>query len=314
MKIVITGRNFDEKAKQVLKGNEIVDYSYLNLGPGADPNQMIECIQDAQAVICGPEPINAKIMDACSHLQVISRRGIGYDNIDVSACQKRNIAVLRTTGLVEAAVAEHALAFLLYFARNINQENKEMHQGLWHRQRSMGAKNRRLGLIGFGDIGKEIAKRYYPFGMDIVYYCRHPHKEWDNMYHVQYADLDTLLSSSDYISINVPLTNQTKGMIDKEELAKMKPESVLINIARASIVDTQALKAALMSHQIRGAAIDVFDHEPCTDSPFIDCDNAILTPHVAPFTTENFQAMNQQSAQNIVDWQQNKLNRKYQVV
>ena len=314
MKIVITGRNFDEKAKQVLKGNEIVDYSYLNLGPGADPNQMIECIQDAQAVICGPEPINAKIMDACSHLQVISRRGIGYDNIDVSACQKRNIAVLRTTGLVEAAVAEHALAFLLSFARNINQENKEMHQGLWHRQRSMGAKNRRLGLIGFGDIGKEIAKRAYPFGMDIVYYCRHPHKEWDNMYHVQYADLDTLLSSSDYISINVPLTNQTKGMIGKEELAKMKPESVLINIARASIVDTQALKAALMSHQIRGAAIDVFDHEPCTDSPFIDCDNAILTPHVAPFTTENFQAMNQQSAQNIVDWQQNKLNRKYQVV
>lgn len=314
MKIVITGRNFDEKAKQVLKGNEIVDYSYLNLGPGADPNQMIECIQDAQAVICGPEPINAKIMDACSHLQVISRRGIGYDNIDVSACQKRNIAVLRTTGLVEAAVAEHALAFLLYFARNFNQENKEMHQGLWHRQRSMGAKNRRLGLIGFGGIGKEIAKRAYPFGMDIVYYCRHPHKEWDNMYHVQYADLDTLLSSSDYISINVPLTNQTKGMIDKEELAKMKPESVLINIARASIVDTQALKAALMSHQIRGAAIDVFDHEPCTDSPFIDCDNAILTPHVAPFTTENFQAMNQQSAQNIVDWQQNKLNRKYQVV
>lgn len=253
-------------------------------------------------------------MDACSHLQVISRRGIGYDNIDVSACQKRNIAVLRTTGLVEAAVAEHALAFLLYFARNINQENKEMHQGLWHRQRSMGAKNRRLGLIGFGGIGKEIAKRAYPFGMDIVYYCRHPHKEWDNMYHVQYADLDTLLSSSDYISINVPLTNQTKGMIGKEELAKMKPESVLINIARASIVDTQALKAALMSHQIRGAAIDVFDHEPCTDSPFIDCDNAILTPHVAPFTTENFQAMNQQSAQNIVDWQQNKLNRKYQVV
>lgn len=314
MKIVITGRNFDEKAKQVLKGNEIVDYSYLNLGPGADPNQMIECIQDAQAVICGPEPINAKIMDACSHLQVISRRGIGYDNIDVSACQKRNIAVLRTTGLVEAAVAEHTLAFLLYFARNINPENKEMHQGLWHRQRSMGAKNRRLGLIGFGGIGKEIAKRAYPFGMDIVYYCRHPHKEWDNMYHVQYADLDTLLSSSDYISINVPLTNQTKGMIGKEELAKMKPESVLINIARASIVDTQALKAALMSHQIRGAAIDVFDHEPCTDSPFIDCDNAILTPHVAPFTTENFQAMNQQSAQNIVDWQQNKLNRKYQVV
>lgn len=307
MKAVITARNFSTQDRTALEmlmsaGLEIEDYSDRNFGTGTTEAEMCQLLQDADIAVTGLEPFGQAVIAACPKLRMLSKRAIGYDSVDLEACRSAGITVTRATGAVEAAVAEHAMAFLLYFARSLPLENEEMHQGIWKRVMSYGAKNRTIGLVGFGGIGKEIAKRAYPFGMELLYYCRHPKAEWETEYHAHYADFDTLLRRSDYICVNVNLSDSTKGMFGAAEFVKMKPEAVFINIARSGVMDVHALKAALDSGKLRGAGIDVFDHEPCTDSILIDCPNAILTPHTAPFTAENFSAMNCRAAQNVLDF------------
>lgn len=307
MKIVITARNFSTQDKTALNmlsdaGFEIQDYSDRNYGTGTSEEEMMRLLHDADIAITGLEPFSRKVISACPLIKMLSKRAIGYDSVDLEACKQAGITVTRTTGMVEGAVAEHAMAFLLYFARNLALENSQMHEGIWNRVMAYGAKNRVLGLVGFGNIGKEIAKRALPFGMDILYYCRHPKEEWESQYHVHYVPFDELLSRSDYICVNVNLSESTRGMFGKEQFRNMKPESVFINIARSGVMDVAALKEALDSGKIRGAGVDVFDQEPCTNSPLIQCKNAILTPHTAPFTSENFSAMNCCAARNVLDF------------
>jgi phosphoglycerate dehydrogenase-like enzyme len=150
--------------------------------------------------------------------------------------------------------------------------------------------------------------------MKIVYYNRHPKEEWASEYGVTYLELDDLLAVSDYVSVNVPLTENTRGMFDLALFEKMKKGSIFINIARSQIMDPNALKAVLDQNHLAGAAVDVFDSEPCTDSPLIGCPNAVLTPHTAPYTEENFSAMNEAAAQNVLDFIAGHLSGKNRVV
>ena len=203
------------------------------------------------------------------------------------------------------------MAYIMYFARRLDLQSASMHRGEWKRSMTYGAKNRTLGLIGFGGIGKEIARRADGFGMNVLYNCRHPQKAWETEYNVHYAPIEEIAQKSDYISINVPLTNETEGMIDASFIESMKHESVLINIARSRIVDETALAKALIGGRIRGACIDVYDSEPCTDSVFRSIENAVLTPHTANFTTENIKSMNELAAENIVKFFDGTIDDKY---
>lgn len=316
MKIVITGRDFSTNNQHALEtllqaGHEVTDYSKNGYGVGTDPEIIYNAVKDADAVIAGLEPYNDFILSRCPNLRLISRRGIGYDTVDLAACKKYNITLCRTTGTVEGAVAEHVLAYILYFARHIEQQNAFMQNHRWERIMMPGAKTRTIGLIGFGGIGKEIAVRANAFGMNVLYYCRHPKKEWEEQYHVTYAPLNELLHQSDYVSVNVPLTDTSKNMCNASFFEQMKKDGIFINISRGPIVDVDALKNALLKNQIKGCAIDVFNYEPCCDSPLIGCENAILTPHTAPYTQENFIAMNELSAKNVLDFYKNQLDSKY---
>ena len=307
MKIVVTARNFttlDNGALEMLQatGHEVVDYSGLNYGTGTPTQQIAQALQDADIAVAGTETIDREVIAACPKLKMVSRRSVGYDSIDLDACQDAGVTVTRITGTVEPAVAEHVMAYLLYLGREIERDNAMVHAGVWKRVMSRGIKNRTLGLVGFGNIGKEIAKRAVPFGMEVLYYCRHPKPEWEEEYHVKYAPFDELLARSDYVSANVNLSDSTRGMFGAAEFAKMKSDAVFINIARSGVMDTDALKEALDNNVIRAACVDVFDHEPCTDSPLMSCPNAILTPHTASFTSENFTVMNRCAAQNVLDY------------
>lgn len=319
MKVVITARNFtapDESAVALLKahGFEVINRSGTGLSTGAGEDAVAALFGDADIAISALEPVGETVLQRCPNLKLVSRRGIGYDSVDLDACRRHGVAVVRATGAVEAAVAEQVMAYILYFARRIDAQNARMHAGQWSRVMSYGAKNRTLGLVGFGGIGKEVARRAVPFGMQVLYYCRHPRPEWENEYHVQYAPLDELLRASDYLSVNVPLTPATQNMFGEAQFAQMKPECVFINIARSGVVDTLALKRALDSGAIRGAGVDVYDHEPCTDSPLITCQNAVLTPHTAPFTSENFREMNLCAARNVINFVAGTLEEKYRLV
>ncbi len=226
MKVVITARNFskpDTSALQMLRDAdlEIIDYSDQNCGTGTSVHEMIRYIGDADIAITGLEPFSREVIDACPHIKMLSKRSIGYDSVDLAACKRAGITVARTTGAVEGAVAEHVLAYLLFFARNLSQPNADMHAGIWHRSMAFGVKNRTLGLVGFGGIGKEIAKRAVPFGMHVLYYCRHPKPEWKQEYHVTYCPFNELLAASDYVSVNVNLSDSTRGMFTSENFSAM---------------------------------------------------------------------------------------------
>ncbi len=312
MKIVITGRNFTTCDKDSIKmlldaGHEVIDYSDANMGSGTDEKVVYEAVKDADMAIAGLEPYSEYVIERCPNLKMISRRGIGYDSVDTDACRKHNIVLARTLGMVEGAVAEHVMAYILHFARRISLQNEAMHDGQWNRVMVPGAKGRTLGLVGFGGIGKEIAKRAVPFGMKVLYNCRHPKKEYDEEYNVQYMDLDDMLASCDYVSVNVPLSESTRNMFDKEMFSKMKEGSIFINIARGQVMDAYALKEALDNGHLAGAGVDVFESEPCTDSPLISCPNAVMTPHTASYTRENFIEMNRVAAQNVLDFIDGKL-------
>lgn len=307
MKIVVTARDFTGKDRRALNmllqaGHEVIDDSDRGMGPGTSEEAVIDAVGDADIAIAGLEPYRAALLERCPNLKLISRRGIGYDSVDVDACRRHGVTLARTMGTVEGSVAEHVMAYILHFARRVDLQSESMHRGEWKRVMTPGAKSRTLGLVGFGGIGKEVARRAVPFGMKVLYYCRHPHAEWETMYSVQYANLDALLTQSDYVCIALPLTPDTRGLFDEAMLAKIKPGAVLLNIARGPIVDAAALARALTEGRLSGAGVDVFDAEPCTDSPLIACPTAVLTPHTAPYTSENFEEMNAVAAQNALDF------------
>lgn len=318
MKIVITARNFsayDSAALQLLRdaGHDVIDLSANGFGVSSSESDMIAALSDADIAISGLEPLSANVIAHCPKLKHIALRSIGYDGVDLDACRAHGISVTRLTGMVEGAVAEHVMAYILYFARHVEVQNAAMQQGIWNRILMPGAKGRTLGLVGFGGIGKEIARRAVPFGMNVLYTCRHPKPEWEAEYGVSYRSLDALLAESDYISVNVPLCDETRGMFGDAQFAQMKKNCVFINIARGPIVDLHALRRALDHGVIAGAGIDVYDSEPCTDSPLVGCKNAVLTPHVASFTSENFIAMNNRAAQNVLDILSGTLDGKYRL-
>lgn len=312
MKVVVTARNFSTDDDTALKmlidaGFEVSDHSAEDLGSGTDEKYIMSLLENADAVICGPEKITNQAIEASKNLKLVSRRGVGYDSIDIGFCKQHGVAVARALGTVEGSVAESVMAYILYFARRIDLQNESMHRGEWKRIMTPGAKSRTLGLIGFGGIGSEIAKRAVPFGMRVLYYCRHP----EDRYGAHYTELDTLLSESDYVSINVPLTDETADMVDEKMLSRMKDGAVLINTARSGIVNTDALVSALEEGKLSGAAVDVFDNEPCTDSPLARFDNVVLTPHTAPFTSENFREMNNRAAKSVIEFFDGTLDPRY---
>lgn len=307
LKVAITARKYGLGQALDLEllrnaGCEVADYSGCEFGAGTPEEQLYDKVKDADVIIAGLEPYKESLLRRCERLKLISRRGIGFDTVDCEICRQLGITVCRTKGVVESAVAEQVIAYILYFARRIDLQNDIMHRGQWQQILVSGAKSRRIGLIGFGGIGVEIARRAAALQMQVVYYVRNQDRVTGETYGAQYLPLEELLRTSDYVSVNVPLTKETYGMIGRQQLNMMKKESVLINISRGGIVKEIDLRRALDENKIKGAAIDVFEREPCIDSPLIGCSRAVLTPHTASYTEENFAVMNLQAAQNVVDF------------
>ena len=311
MKVVVSARNFFFDgcgAAELLRaaGFEVCD---ITDKPIADEAAYFDEIRDADAVINAFEPMSRELLEKCENLKLISVRGVGYDYIDAAACRDCGIAIARTVGTVGDAVSEQAMAYILHFARQISALNSDMQAGKWNRIMAEGANKMNLGIIGFGEIGQALAKRAAAFGMNIRYFCKTPKPEFD----YEFTPLDELLAQSDYVVLSLPLNDETRGMIDKNALAKMKRSAVLINVARSGIVDNAALKEAVESGIIGGAAVDVFETEPCTDSILRGVKNIILTPHTAPFTRNNFIDMNTLAAQNIIDFFSGKIDKRFLV-
>jgi glyoxylate reductase len=230
---------------------------------------------------------------------------VGFDNIDVSAATARKIPVGNTPGVLTDATADFAFALLMAVARRIPEAERYVHGGKWKTWSPMlllgvELKGATLGLIGFGRIGKAMARRAAGFDMRVIYYDPNEKKPERDL-KVTRVDFETLLAESDFISLHTPLTPDTRHMIDSEAFSKMKPGAVLINTSRGPVVDPDALYEALKERRIFGAGLDVTEPEPIPlDSPLLKLDNIVIVPHIASASTTSRNMMSWMAAQNLI--------------
>ena len=234
--------------------------------------------------------VDAEVLSRAARLKVIGRAGVGVDNIDVEEAERRGIKVLRTPEGPSVSVAELTVALMLCLARMIPYADRAMKEGRWVKGELMGVelRGKKLGIVGFGRIGYEVAKRAKAFEMEVLVYDVVLDKLMDRVREVGARGLsfEELLRESDFVSIHVPLTPQTRHMIGEEELKAMKPTAYLINTSRGSVVDEEALLRALKEGWIAGAALDVYEVEPPTNMELIRLPNVVCTPHIGAQTVE----------------------------
>ncbi|MEX0979131.1 MAG: phosphoglycerate dehydrogenase [Pirellulales bacterium] len=263
----------------------------------------LEAMQGIVAAIAGGEPYTERVLASLPQLRVISRNGVGYDRIDVPAATRRGVAVTITPEGNHQAVAEHALAMILAVARNIVHGSVDTREGNWRRRKSfIPLRGATLGIVGLGRIGRSVAVRAAAFGMRLVACEQFPNLDFVRQYNIELVDLDALLAQSDFVSLHAPLTPETREMINRDTLARMKPGSVLVNTARGGLVNEADLLSALKSGHLAGAGLDVLVVEPPPkDHPLLALDNVIVSPHVAALDSRAVQDMAVGAAQNIVD-------------
>jgi len=244
-------------------------------------------VRDINGLLCfGSDRIDAEIIKAAPKLKVISNFGAGYNNIDVAEATRHGIAVGNTPHVLTETTADFIFALLLASARRIVEANAFTRQGKWRRGQwglsSVNVHHATLGIVGLGRIGTQVAKRARGFNMRVLYYDTIRKVDIESILGVERApDLHSLLSQSDFISLNAPLTEETRHMIGAHEFAVMKPTAMLINVSRGAVIDQAALYEALKSHQILSAAVDGTEVEPIPlDDPLLTLDNIIITPHI----------------------------------
>jgi glyoxylate reductase len=263
-----------------------VDLWTNELPPGRD--ELLKRVQGVDGLLCLlTDKIDGEVMDAAgSQLKVISNFAVGFDNIDVSAATARKIPVGNTPDVLTDATADFAFTLMMSAGRRILEGDRHVRDGKWKTWGPMlllgvEMKGATLGLVGFGRIGKAMARRALGFEMRVMYADPHEKDAYPEL-HAARVDLETLLRESDFISLHTPLTADTRHLINASTLAKMKREAVLVNTARGGVVDHTALYEALKSKRIFAAALDVTDPEPLPmDSPLLTLDNIIIAPHIA---------------------------------
>ncbi len=249
-------------------------------------SNILEEIEDTIVLIPEHTPVDASLLDKAPMLKLV-QCGAGYDYVDVKAAKKKGIFVSNASGVNKYAVAEHAFALLLALAKKIVYLNQSMKKGEWKHTADIALElnGKTIGIVGLGNIGKEVAKRALAFGMKVVTVRRQ--RLIPEGLNIELVDLETLLKESDFISVNVPLNKETYHMIGKRELNLMKNSALLINTSRGAVIDEKALYQILISKGIAGAGLDVFSEEPLPrNEPMRKLDNVILTPHSAASTKE----------------------------
>ncbi len=256
---------------------------------GADRAALLAAIPDAHAVIVrSATQIDAEALTAGTRLKVVARAGIGLDNVDVAAATKAGVMVVNAPQSNIVSAAEHAIALLLAVARRIPEADASLKGGEWKRSKFTGVEltGKTAGVIGLGRIGVLVAQRLSAFGMRLVAYDPYVPAGRAAQMGVRLLPLDELLAESDVLTIHLPKTKETVGLLGERELGLVRPGAILVNAARGGLVDEHALVQALKSGRLGGAGIDVFASEPCTDSPLFGFGNVVVTPHLGASTTE----------------------------
>ncbi|MFC2169726.1 2-hydroxyacid dehydrogenase, partial [Acidobacteriota bacterium] len=276
--------------------------------------ELIEKIKDKDALLSLlTDKIDEEVLRSAPNLKIVANYAVGFDNIDVQAATARNIFITNTPGVLTETVAEHTFALLMTATRRIVEADKFIRAGkfkAWGPLMLLGQdlKGKTLGVLGLGRIGAAVAQRALAMGMNVIYSDIQRVEPFEKKYNAEFADKETLLRTSDFISIHVPLMPETKHFISFREFDLMKKNAVLVNTSRGPVVDEKALLDALEKKKIAGAALDVFECEPditcdtCSALQLKDFDSVVLTPHIASASVETRGRMAEMAAQSIVDF------------
>ena len=263
--------------------------------------QMKEHIQDAVGVIIGVDPLNAVVLEAANSLKAISKYGVGTDNIDMGKAKELGIPVSITAGANANAVADYAFTLMAACARKLVPINNQCHQKDWGKVSTVDIYGKTVGILGLGAIGKGVAKRAQGFDMKVMAYDVFWNQEYADAHGIAYATPEEMYRECDFISLHMPLTDETRGMIADEQFALMKPTCILVNTARGGIIDEGALIRALQSGAIYAAGIDAFAQEPPEQEALYQLPNLIMGSHCAASTVGAVEQMGLVAAQNLLD-------------
>ncbi len=287
---IVISEFINDSALELLSADFDVDY---DPGMFERPGELESAVSDCRALIVrNRTSVTESLLDAGTGLEVVGRLGVGLDNIDLRACKTPGIRVFPATGANVVSVAEYVIATLLMLFRGAYSATAEVLAGEWPRNRYIGleASGKTLGIVGFGAIGRAVASRAIALGMRVVANDAFIDPDsgcWEK-HGVEAADMHTLLSESDAVTLHVPLNVQTRHLIDKKAIASMRKGSLVINTARGGVIDEKALVQALKSGHLGGAALDVYENEPLpSDSYLVAVPNLLLTPHIAGVTVES---------------------------
>lgn len=261
----------------------------VDLQLGLSPEELRRAVVGAHALIIrSATQVDAAVLEAGTVLEVVGRAGIGLDNVDVDAATRRGVMVVNAPQSNILSAAEHAMALLLAQARNIPQAHSALVAGKWERSKWEGVElhGKTLGVVGLGRIGALVAQRGLAFGMRLCAYDPYVSAERAKRMGVELMSLEDLVAESDFLTVHLPKTPETAGLIGKELLEKAKPGIRIVNAARGGILDEEALAEAIKSGRVEGAALDVFASEPCTESPLFELESVVVTPHLGASTVE----------------------------
>jgi D-3-phosphoglycerate dehydrogenase len=304
-KVLVGATNYSEncaKGRKLLEENgfEVIE------NPHQRPltrEEQLEYISGIYGVSSGNEIWDREILSKAKNLKIISRFGVGYDNIDVQACKEFGITVSIARGLNGAAVANMAVGLILALYKRIPMFDRTTREGKWVRKMGTDLDGKRVGLLGFGDIAQKTAKRLSGFEVELIAYDINWNEEKARELSVARAELDELLATCDVVSCHLPNLPETRGFMDIEKFKKMKPSAIFINTSRGPLVKEEDLYVALKDGVISGAAIDVYNTEPVpTDNPLLSLENIICTPHTAAESYEAFERVGLNTATDIVNY------------
>jgi glyoxylate reductase len=300
---VLSTRPLFPEARKILDANFDMEYWAPPQRPRAE---LLKGVADKDGLVCLlTEKVNQELLDAAPMLRVAATVSVGYDNIDVDACTRRKVVATNTPGVLDDTTADFAWTLIMAIGRRLIEGDNWMRSGTWpgwDLDQLLGGDiwGKTLGIIGFGRIGRGVARRAGGFNMRILYSdaVRAP-AEAEKELHAQFVDHDTLFREADFITVHVPLMPETRHLISQENLGKMKPTAYLVNTSRGPVVDEAALVAALEAKKIAGAALDVYENEPKAHPGLLQRKDVILTPHIASASIETRTKMAVMAANNV---------------
>lgn len=302
-RVLIGSKSFGQAFPEHIMQLEQAGFKVIPNGVGGrayHADELMTALQGVDAIITGTDELTAQVIANTDRLRIIAKHGVGLETIDLEAAKARGITVTSTPGAIHDSVADLTMALLLAVARNLVSVHLNTKTGGWKSPFGLELKDKQMGIIGLGRIGKAVALRAKGFGMRLVAYDPCPDQAFAAEHHIQFMELDDLIRTSDVVSLHAAAEQVEGLLIDEVRIRMMKSSAIFINTARGSLVDEAALVEALSEKRLWGAGLDTFVNEPPVGSPLLTLDNVVLTPHIAGRTLDGMRRMGEITIENCV--------------